>query len=69
MQLCPERAATAPGRALGANTRTRALALGESGVRVGMKRGRVATTPLTDIVGLQKPIGPELFALANVLAR
>lgn len=44
-----------------------ALARGENGVLVGMKQGRVATTPLADIVGIQKPIDPELFALAKVL--
>lgn len=46
-----------------------ALARGENGVLVGMKQGRVATTPLADIVGVQKPIDPELFALAKVLDR
>jgi len=46
-----------------------ALARGENGVLVGMQQGRVATTPLADIVGVQKPIDPELFALAKVLDR
>jgi 6-phosphofructokinase 1 len=46
-----------------------ALARGESGVLVGMLQGRVTTTPLADIVGHQKPIDPELFALAAVLNR
>jgi hypothetical protein len=32
-----------------------------------MKQGRVMTTPLGEIVGVQKPIDPELFALAKVL--
>jgi len=44
-----------------------ALARGESGVLVGMKQGRVATTAFSEIVGVQKPIDPELFALAKVL--
>lgn len=44
-----------------------ALARGENGVLVGMKQGRVMTTPLSEIVGVQKPIDPELFALAKVL--
>lgn len=44
-----------------------ALARGESGVLVGMKQGRVMTTPLSEVVGVQKPIDPELFALAKVL--
>lgn len=43
------------------------LARGESGVLVGMQQGRVTTTPLAEIVGLQKPIDPELFELAKVL--
>lgn len=33
----------------------------------GMKQGRMATTPFGEIVGAQKPIDPELFALAKVL--
>ncbi|MER3545709.1 MAG: 6-phosphofructokinase [Chloroflexota bacterium] len=44
-----------------------ALARSEAGVLVGMVRGRVATTPLTEVVGVQKSIDPELFALARVL--
>jgi 6-phosphofructokinase 1 len=46
-----------------------ALARGEHGVLVGMVQGRVQTTPLADIVGKQKSIDPELFALAKVLDR
>jgi len=45
------------------------LARGESGVLVGMVQGRVTTTPLADIVGIQKPIDPELFELAKVLEK
>lgn len=44
-----------------------ALARGENGVLVGMVQGRVTTTPLRQIVGIQKPIDPELFSLARVL--
>ena len=46
-----------------------ALARSEHGVLVGMVHGRVQTTPLADIVGKQKSIDPELFALAKVLDR
>lgn len=46
-----------------------ALARAETGVLVGMLRGRVGTTPLADVVGRQKPIDPELFALARILER
>jgi 6-phosphofructokinase 1 len=46
-----------------------ALARGESGVLVGMQLGRVSTTPLADVVGVQKSIDPELFALAETLNR
>jgi 6-phosphofructokinase 1 len=53
---------------LGAGAVT-ALARGETGVLVGMVHGRVATTPLTEVVGIQKPIDPELLALAKVLER
>jgi 6-phosphofructokinase 1 len=44
-----------------------ALARGEAGVLVGMLRSRVTTTPYSEIMGLQKPIDPELFELARVL--
>jgi len=46
-----------------------ALARGENGVLIGMKQGRVATTPLAEIVGAQKSIDPELFELATMLNR
>ena len=46
-----------------------ALARGEYAVLVGMQQGRVTTTPLAEIVGRQKPIDPDLFALAEVLSR
>jgi hypothetical protein len=32
-----------------------------------MIRGGVVTTPLEKVVGVQKPIDPELFQLAKVL--
>jgi 6-phosphofructokinase 1 len=51
---------------LGAGAVT-ALARGEAGVLVGMLQGTVQTTPLERIVGIQKAIDPELFALAKVL--
>jgi len=44
-----------------------AISRGEYAVLVGMQQSRVTTTPLADIVGQQKPIDPELFALAEVL--
>ena len=44
-----------------------ALARGETGVLVGMLRSRVTTTPLAQVVGVHKPIDPELFALARIL--
>jgi 6-phosphofructokinase 1 len=46
-----------------------ALGRGESGVLVGMINGKVATTPYAEIIGKQKPIDPELWKLAHVLAR
>jgi 6-phosphofructokinase 1 len=46
-----------------------ALIRGEHGVLVGLVQGRVQTTPFTEIVGKQKTIDPELFALAKVLDR
>lgn len=44
-----------------------ALARGETGVVVGMVRNSVTTTLLADVIGKQKPLDPELFALAKVL--
>lgn len=46
-----------------------ALARGEQGVLVGMLKGRIATTPLDEIVGVQKPIDEELLQLARALDR
>ncbi len=43
------------------------LAREESGVLVGMKQSRVATTCFGEIDGIHKPIDPELFELAKVL--
>jgi len=50
-----------------ANGSVSALARGERGVLAGMMQGRVSFTPLADVVGIQKPIDPELFELARVL--
>ena len=44
-----------------------ALAHQEHGVLVGMLAGRVTATPLAEVVGIQKPIDPELFELARIL--
>lgn len=46
-----------------------ALARGESGVLIGLQQGCVTSTPLTAIVGVQKPLDPELFILAKVLEK
>ena len=46
-----------------------ALARGESDVLIGMQQGRVKATPLAAIVGIQKPLDPELFTLAKVLEK
>lgn len=46
-----------------------ALRRGEEGVLVGIVSGRVVTTPLAEIVGIQKPINPELFELARILEK
>lgn len=44
-----------------------ALSRGEHGVLVGWLKGKVLTTPLDEIVGVQKAIDPELLQLARVL--
>ena len=46
-----------------------ALARGEKSVLVGMLKGNVSTTALKEIVGVQKPIDPELLQLAQVLEK
>lgn len=46
-----------------------ALAHGKTGVLLGMVQGRVTMTPLAQVVGVQKPIDPELLDLAKVLAK
>jgi 6-phosphofructokinase 1 len=43
------------------------LARGEQGVLVGWLKGRVMTTPLHEIVGVQKRIDPELLQLAHIM--
>lgn len=47
----------------------KALAAGQSDVLIGMRQGRVSATPLSEIVGIQKPLDPELVALAGVLEK
>lgn len=46
----------------------KALARGESGVLVGTIGSKISTTPLEEIAGRTKPIDPELFELARILA-
>lgn len=45
------------------------LASGETGVLVGLLCGRIATTPLAEVVSNKKPLDLTLFELAKVLAR
>jgi 6-phosphofructokinase 1 len=44
-----------------------ALANGQTDVLVGIIKGEIVTTPLSDVVGKQKPIDPSLFDLARIL--
>jgi 6-phosphofructokinase 1 len=44
-----------------------ALVNGEQSALVGMLKGAVTTTPLSEVVGVKKPIDPELLLLARVL--
>jgi len=46
-----------------------ALASDQRGVLVGLLCGRIATTPLADIVDKKKALDPALVQLAGVLAR
>jgi 6-phosphofructokinase 1 len=54
------------GTRLGAGA-VEALDRDENGVLVGWLKGKVMTTPLPEIVGVQKAIDPELLQLAHVL--
>ena len=45
------------------------LAAGDSGVLVGMRQGKLTTTPLANIIGKQKPLALDLVELAQVLAQ
>lgn len=45
------------------------LAMGESGVLVGLLKGELATTPLSEVVANKKPIDLSLMELARTLAR
>ncbi len=45
------------------------LALGETGVLVGLIKGEIKTTPLAEVVSSKKPLDLHLFKLANVLAK
>jgi 6-phosphofructokinase 1 len=46
-----------------------ALTSGLAGVLVGVRRERIMTTPLEDIVGRQKPLDLKLFDLAQIMDR
>jgi 6-phosphofructokinase 1 len=56
------------GTRLGAGA-VQALERGEQGVLVGMRHGEISTTPLTEVVGVQKAIDQRLFELARELDR
>ncbi|MEO6872442.1 MAG: ATP-dependent 6-phosphofructokinase [Chthoniobacterales bacterium] len=45
------------------------LVAGDHGVLVGMQRSGITTTPFGQILGKQKPLNPDLFALAQSLAK
>jgi 6-phosphofructokinase 1 len=44
-----------------------ALARGEAGILIGMIQSRIKATPLVDVIGVQKPIDPEMLNLARIL--
>jgi 6-phosphofructokinase 1 len=46
-----------------------ALARNQKGVLVGMNKGRITTTPYSEVVGITKSLDSDLLKLANVLAR
>jgi len=53
---------------LGANAVER-LTIGEHGVLVGLVRGEITATPLTEVVANKKPLNLRLLELARMLAR
>ncbi len=48
---------------------TEHLSRGEHGLLVGLLKGEVAATPLTEVVANRKPLDPQLLVLARVLAK
>lgn len=47
----------------------RALLRGERGVLVGLRGDHVATTPLSEVVGVSKPLDLEIVELARIMAQ
>lgn len=47
----------------------KALSSGQTGVLVGIRKNHIATTPLADIVGRQKPLDMHLFEIAQIMAQ
>ncbi|MCB9435588.1 MAG: 6-phosphofructokinase [Anaerolineales bacterium] len=47
---------------------TEQLAQGRSGVLIGLLRGEITATPLSEVVANPKPLDPKLLELAKVLA-
>jgi 6-phosphofructokinase 1 len=45
-----------------------ALADGEFGTMVGLQDGRARRVPLDEIVGRMRPLDPELYKMAGILA-
>ena len=50
-------------------TATDCLARGEHGVLIGLLQGRIAVTPLSEVVSKKKPLDLSLWRMAQVLAR
>ena len=48
---------------------TECIAQNELGVLVGLIRGEITTTPLSEVVGKRKSLDPDLLSLATVLAK
>lgn len=48
---------------------TDCLSRGEHGVLVGLQRGAIAATPLSEVVSNQKPLDLSLYKMAQVLSR
>ena len=59
---------TSGGDAPGMNAAVETLADGESGTMVGIQGERIERVALGEVVGKERPLDPDLYQMAEVLA-